>query len=167
MAPLGIRSRKARPAGRDEKTPAPVKTSPLGGAVWKVLSIVATLGASRLATLVATKGWQAVTGRPVPIQGDYEKERTRDVVAFTALSAMLVTAARIAAERKAADYYRQSTGHLPKALVDARPSRKQRRAARRLEKARSRAGRAVERATSAVGSTAKDAKDAVAGRLPG
>ena len=70
----------------------------------------------------------------MPLAGDYEQERTRDVIAFTALSAMLVTGARIAAERKAAEYYRQSTGHLPKALTDVKATKAQKKAAKKVKK---------------------------------
>jgi hypothetical protein len=54
----------------------------------------------------------------VPVRGDYEKERTRDVVLFTALSSMVVTTARVAAERGAVEFYRKSAGHLPGALEE-------------------------------------------------
>lgn len=119
------------------KTPADDPAhSRRGALVWKGLSVAATVGATKLATDVAQRGWKLATGKPVPIAGDYEKERTRDVIAFTALSAMLVTGARIAAERKAADYYRSSTGHLPKALTDGNLSKAQKKAARKLKKAR-------------------------------
>lgn len=134
-----------------------VNHSALGGLTWKVLSVGATLAATRLATNAAQRGWRIATGKPVPIAGDYEKERTRDVVTFTALSAMLTAALRVAAERKAADYYRNSTGHLPKALMhESKPSKKDRKAAAKLAKAK-------EQAVAKLG----DAKDAVADKLPG
>jgi hypothetical protein len=107
----------------------------VGGLVWKALSLSTTLLATKVATNVASKGWKLATGRPVPVKGDYEREKTRDVVAYTALSAMILAGTKVAAERKAAQYYRQSTGHLPKALASAKPTKQEKKAAKKLEKA--------------------------------
>lgn len=146
----------------DEKVPRDAaRHSPAGSLVWKVLSVGATLGASRLATNAAHKGWKLMTGKPVPVAGDYEQERTRDVVAFTALSAMLVTGARIAAERKAAEYYRTSTGHLPKALTAGKPTRKEKRTARKLGQARARAAARLEQGVARVEQAAAKVTDTV------
>lgn len=167
---MGSKDKKAKAKAKaaDDKTPAPgPQGSPLGGMAWKVLSIGTTLVASKVATDVAQRGWKLATGKPVPIQGDYEKERTRDVIAFTALSAMLVTGARIAAERGAAEYYRHSSGHLPKALVSNEPSRKEKRAAKKMDKKMDRARARVGAVASAGTDKLKDAKDAVADKLPG
>jgi Protein of unknown function (DUF4235) len=93
-----------------------------GGPVWKVLNIGSTLIATKLATDAAQRTWKIATGRSVPIKGDYEHERTRDVIIFTALSSVLVSTARIAIERSVATYYRNSAGHLPKELEDEQAS---------------------------------------------
>ncbi len=119
--------------------------SPLGGLVWKAITITSTIVATKLATNVASKGWKLATGRTVPVRGDYEKERTRDVIAYTALSGMIMAGAKVAAERKAAEYYRQSTGHLPKALLDTKLSKKEKKAHRRLEKAANMASKSAEK----------------------
>lgn len=108
---------------------------PLGNIVWKAMSIGSTLVATKFATTVASATWKLVTGRSVPVKGDYDRERTRDVVAYTALSAMVLAGTKVAAERKAAEYYRDSTGHLPKHLVETKLSRKEKKNRKRLEKA--------------------------------
>jgi hypothetical protein len=122
-----------------------------GGAVWKVISIGSTIIATKLATDAAQRGWKIATGRPVPVKGDFERERTRDVILFTALSSMLVSAARVAAERGAATYYRNSSGHLPKQLEEETLSPKDRRAHAKIDRAKRRAEyrlrRAIDRAT--------------------
>ncbi len=117
-----------------------------GGATWKMLSVGATLVATKLATDAVQKGWKLATGRNVPVKGDYERERTRDVVLFTAISAMAVAAARVAAERGAATYYRRSTGHLPKALEDDQVDPQDKKAARKLAKAKHKAEKATQKA---------------------
>jgi hypothetical protein len=119
----------------------------VSNAVFRILSLTTTIVATKVASDVASRTWKLTTGRSVPVKGDFEGERTRDVVAYTALSSMLVMSARVAAERKVAEYYRQSTGHLPSALSDARLSRKERRQYRRLQRA---TGRVTEGAKQAV-----------------
>ncbi|GAA2029735.1 hypothetical protein GCM10009740_19250 [Terrabacter terrae] len=120
--------------------------TPVGGPVWKILSVGTTLVATKLATDAAQKGWKLATGRNVPVKGDFERERTRDVVLFTALSSMAVAAARVAAERGAATYYRRSTGHLPKALEDDKVSPEDEKAARKMAKAKAKASAKSEKA---------------------
>jgi hypothetical protein len=144
-------AKKAITKGRKAAAEAPPpRRGAAGGAVWRVLSIGSTIIATKLATDAAQKGWKLATGRPVPIKGDYERERTRDVILFTAFSSMLVTAARVAAERGAATYFRNSSGHLPKRLEDQQLSPTDRKARLKLDRARRRSEfmlrRAIDRA---------------------
>ena len=82
------------------------KRSALGGMVWGLFSIGTTVVATKLATSVASKGWKLATGKSAPVKGDYDNEKTRDVVAYTALSSMLLATTKVAAERKAAEAQR-------------------------------------------------------------
>ncbi|GAA6525294.1 DUF4235 domain-containing protein [Intrasporangium sp. DVR] len=124
------------------------KHSPLGGVVWKAITVTSTVVATRLATTVASKGWKLATGKPVPMRGDYDNEKTRDVVAYTAIAGMIMAGTKVAAERKAAEYYRQSTGHLPKALEDTKLSRKEKKAHKKLEKAAAKTERGAKKLAS-------------------
>ena len=117
-----------------------------GGAVWKVLSVGTTLIATKVATDVARRSWKIATGRHVPVRGDFDNERARDVVLFTALSSMLVSSARVAAERGIATYYRQSTGHLPQALDEEKLTPEDLKAHRRLERRKARAAYRLQKA---------------------
>jgi hypothetical protein len=117
-----------------------------GGMVWKLLSVGSTLVATRLAADLAQRGWKLTTGRNVPARGDYEHARSRDVVLFTALSSLLVSGARVAAERGAVEYYRKSTGHLPKALEDEQTKVVDAKAARKLQRRKARADYRVQKA---------------------
>jgi dethiobiotin synthetase len=138
-------------AKKDAKNDAPQhdddKHSAFGGVVWKAITLTSTVVATRLAGGLASKGWKVVTGKPVPVRGDYDNEKTRDVVAFTALSGMIMAGTKVAAERKAAEYYRQSTGHLPKALEHTKLTRKEKKAHKKLEKARSKAEKGAAKLT--------------------
>jgi hypothetical protein len=139
---------KGRTAAKEAAEP---RRGPGGTAVWRVLSIGSSIIATKLATDAAQKSWKLATGRPVPVKGDYERERTRDVILFTALSSMLVSAARIAAERGAVSYYRNSSGHLPKRLEDQQVTPTDRKTHLKLDRAKRRSEfllrRAIDRAT--------------------
>src|SRR6476619_4550769 len=133
---------RAKAKAEDAATPR----TPLGGPVWKILSVGSTILATKIATDAAQKGWKLATGRNVPVKGDFERERTRDVILFTALSSMAVAAARVAAERGAATYYRRSTGHLPKALEDDQVKPADKKAAKKLDKVKAKAEKATQKA---------------------
>src|SRR6476661_9478649 len=120
--------------------------TPLGGPVWKILSVGSTILATKIATDATQMGWKLATGRNVPVKGDFERERTRDVILFTAISSMAVATARVAVERGAASYYRRSTGHLPKALEDDKVSPTDVRAHRKLERRKARAAYRLQKA---------------------
>src|SRR5829696_1548402 len=120
--------------------------SAMGGPVWKLLSLAATVVATKVATDTAQKGWRLATGRNVPVKGDFEQERHRDVILFTAISSMAVAAARVAAERGAASYYRRSTGRLPKALEDEQVTPQDEKTAKKLAKVKAKAEKATQKA---------------------
>ena len=142
---------KALGRAKAEAEEAAAPRTPLGGPVWKILSVGTTLLATKVASDAAQKGWKLATGRNVPVKGDYERERTRDVVLFTALSSMAVATARVAVERGAASYYRRSTGHLPKALEDDKVSPEDVRAHRKLERRKARAAYRLQKAINRAG----------------
>ena len=59
---------------------------------------------------------------------------------------MAVAAARVAAERGAATYYRRSTGHLPKALEDDQVKPTDKKVAKKLDRAKAKAEKATQKA---------------------
>ncbi len=139
---LGRRAKKAQDAA------APRTAA--GGPVWKVLSIGSTIVATKIATNVAQRGWKVATGRTVPVKGDFERERTRDVILFTAISSMLVATARVAVERGTASYYRNSTGHLPKKLEEEKLSPTDKKAHAKVAKAKRKSERSLKKAIDKV-----------------
>ncbi|GAB3078781.1 hypothetical protein GCM10027053_48880 [Intrasporangium mesophilum] len=122
-------AKRTEPTERPDEKP---HRTAAGGMVWKLLSNGSTLLATAAATNVSRRGWKILTGRSVPARRDFDNERTRDVVLYTALSSMLVTTARVAVERSAAEYYRKSAGHLPKALESEKLTPKDAKAHNRL-----------------------------------
>lgn len=106
-------------AGPDEPGPGQAdieREGVVSAVVWKLVNTGTTLLAVKAANTVLDGGWRVVTGRPIPLKTNYAKDQTRDLIVYTALSSMLVAAAKVAAERRAIEYYRESTGHLPKSL---------------------------------------------------
>jgi hypothetical protein len=88
----------------------------MGGMVWKILST----GSAVLAAAFAEKGlkavWRTAMGtEPPTIPEDPDTDWT-EAVTWALLSGAVIGLARLAATRRAAAYYRTSTGKLPKAL---------------------------------------------------
>jgi hypothetical protein len=109
------------------------------------MSVGTNVVANTVGHAVVRKGWRVVTGRPVPIRDDYEQNKTRDVVIFTALTSAIVTAAHVYVERKMVTYYRDSTGRLPAALEAASMTKGERKAHRKLEKAAAKTAKAADK----------------------
>jgi hypothetical protein len=71
--------------------------------------------AASLAERVARTLWTAVTGDRPPEDPENPDTRWSDAAAWALLSGTAVALARLAATRRTARYYRESTGELPKA----------------------------------------------------
>ena len=88
----------------------------MGSIVWKVLGT----GSAVLAATLAEKGleavWRTATGNEPPTAPEDPDTRWGEAVTWALLSGAVIGLARLAATRRAAAYYRQSTGELPKAL---------------------------------------------------
>lgn len=86
----------------------------MGKAVWKVLGTGSALLAGLLATKVADTIWKKAGQDRV----DPKNPETplQQAVGYAALTGLVAGAAKTFATRKAASYYAQSAGHLPKDL---------------------------------------------------
>jgi hypothetical protein len=84
--------------------------------VWKILGT----GSAVLAASFAEKGlraaWRTTTGSEPPDVPEDPDSRWGEAVSWTVLSGAVIGLARLAATRRAAAYYKRSTGDLPKAL---------------------------------------------------
>lgn len=92
----------------------------MGNVVWKVMSIVTGVVATKVARKAANTGWHATTGRPAPVGKHDPKVSATETAVFMLVSTAVGTAIRAVAERKAADYYTKTAGHPPKAVVKER-----------------------------------------------
>ena len=90
----------------------------MGALVWKVLGFGSAIVAGVAARKVMTSAWERGTGNPPPANPESPDTSWREAVLWAVASGALVGVARMLAARKAADYYRKSTGHLPKGLQE-------------------------------------------------
>lgn len=91
----------------------------MGSMVWKVLGT----GSAVLAATFAERGlkavWRTATGNEPPTIPEDPDTNWTEAVSWALLSGAVIGLARLAATRRAAAYYRRSTGELPKALQRA------------------------------------------------
>lgn len=89
-----------------------------GSKVWSVYALGATVVATMAARKALTTTWKLATGKQPPQNPAHPDVSMGEAVAWATVSGVAVGVARMMASRKAANYYRKSTGHLPPNLDD-------------------------------------------------
>ncbi|HET7326653.1 MAG TPA: DUF4235 domain-containing protein [Nocardioidaceae bacterium] len=84
-----------------------------GSKVWKVFGMASAVGATMAVRKVLSASWKVGTGHEPPTNPADPDVDWHEAVAFAIASGAAIGLARMFASRKAADYYRRSTGHLP------------------------------------------------------
>ena len=84
--------------------------------MWSVFSLVSALGAAALAKKAIDSGWRAATGKHPPENPADPDVQMVGAIAWAVVSGTFVALARMMAQRRAANYYRKSAGHLPPQL---------------------------------------------------
>jgi len=100
-----------------------------GSKVWAAFALVSGISAARLTNKVLSTGWKASTGRKPPANPADPDVELWEAVAWSMATGAAVALARMFAQRRAANYYVRSTGHLPKQLEKDEPERPKRRKA--------------------------------------
>ncbi len=90
-----------------------------GSKVWSAYALGATVVAGIAARKALTTSWKVATGKNPPANPAHPDVSIGEAVAWAVASGVAVGLARMLASRKAADYYRRSTGHLPANLEEA------------------------------------------------
>lgn len=85
---------------------------------WRVLGGLSAVLAGMAARKLMVKGWRAGTGSNPPANPAAPGTRWREAIPFALASGALMGLARMVATRKAASYYRRSTGHLPPGMEE-------------------------------------------------
>ncbi|HET9501190.1 MAG TPA: DUF4235 domain-containing protein [Marmoricola sp.] len=86
---------------------------PQGSKVWSLFSLVAALGGAALAKKGLDTSWRAATGRKPPANPADPDVDMWEAVTWAVASGAFIAIAKMLATRRAANYYRRSTGHLP------------------------------------------------------
>lgn len=89
-----------------------------GSKMWSVMGLASTMGATIAARKALTTTWKAATGKKPPVNPAHPDVSLAEAVAWATVSGVAVGLARMLASRRAAEYYRKSTGHLPPNLAD-------------------------------------------------
>ncbi|WP_183092831.1 DUF4235 domain-containing protein [Nocardioides stalactiti] len=87
-----------------------------GSKVWSMFSLVAALGGAAAARKAIDKSWQVSTGKKPPENPADPDVDIWEAVAWAATTGAAVALAKMYAQRRAANYYVRSTGHLPPPL---------------------------------------------------
>lgn len=84
--------------------------------LWTAFSLASALGAAALAKKAINTSWKTATGKNPPSNPADPDVDVWEAVAWAAVSGTFVALARMLATRKAANYYKRSTGRLPPGL---------------------------------------------------
>lgn len=83
---------------------------------WSLFSVVSALAGAAVAKRVLNTTWKAATGKEPPQNPADPDVQMREAVAWAVSSGVFIGLARMLATRRAAGYYKKSTGHLPPQL---------------------------------------------------
>ena len=87
--------------------------------VWSMFALGSTIVAGIAARKAMTTSWKVATGKEPPSNPADPDVSIGEALAWATLSGVAIGVMRMLASRKAADYYRRSTGHLPPNLQEA------------------------------------------------
>jgi uncharacterized protein DUF4235 len=85
---------------------------------WRLLGGISAILAGVAARKALVKGWRATTGVNPPANPAQPGTQWREAITYALASGAAMGLARMLATRKAADYYRKSTGHLPPGMEE-------------------------------------------------
>jgi hypothetical protein len=85
---------------------------------WTVFGGLSAVLAGMVARKALARGWRLVTGDDPPANPAAPGTRWGEAIPFAVASGALVGLARMLATRRAAGYYRKSTGHLPPGMEE-------------------------------------------------
>jgi hypothetical protein len=88
----------------------------MGSLGWKVIGTGSAVLAAAFAQRALNAVWKTATGSDPPTVPEDPDTDWAEALGWALLSGAVIGLARLAAVRQAAQYYRHSTGHLPKAL---------------------------------------------------
>ncbi|MGH3413918.1 MAG: DUF4235 domain-containing protein [Marmoricola sp.] len=109
-------ARKKKDAQQAPKAAEPENPQPEKSRVWTVFALVSSLLGAQVAKKTLTTSWKAATGKHPPSNPADPDVAIFEAVSWAAASGTIVALTRMAFQRRAANYYTKSTGHLPPGL---------------------------------------------------
>ena len=85
---------------------------------WRLFGGLSAILAGIAARKVLAQAWRLGTGRNPPANPAAPGTEWREAISYALASGAAMGMARMLATRKAAGYYRRSTGHLPKGMEE-------------------------------------------------
>jgi hypothetical protein len=85
---------------------------------WKVFGTVSAISAGVATKKLLEIAWKTATGNEPPANPEHPDVQWWEAVSFALASGAAIGVARMLTARKAAEYYRKSTGHLPAGLKE-------------------------------------------------
>ena len=85
---------------------------------WKLLGTLSAVIAGLAARKAMVTGWRAITGKNPPANPAAPGTEWKEAIPYALASGAAMGLARMLATRKAAGYYRKSTGHLPPGMEE-------------------------------------------------
>jgi len=86
--------------------------------IWKIFGTVSAIGAGIATKKLLEVAWKTATGHAPPENPEHPDVQWWEAVSFAIASGAAIGVARMLAARKAAEYYRKSTGRLPAGMKD-------------------------------------------------
>ena len=85
---------------------------------WRLLGGISAILAGLAARKALVTAWRAATGSNPPANPAQPGTQWREAIPYALASGAAMGLARMLATRKAASYYRESTGHLPPGMEE-------------------------------------------------
>lgn len=85
---------------------------------WKIFGTVSAIAAGVATKRLLEVAWKTATGHAPPENPEHPDVQWWEAVSFAIASGAAIGVARMLAARKAAEYYRKSTGKLPAGMKD-------------------------------------------------
>lgn len=85
---------------------------------WRLFGTASAVLAGIAARKLMVRGWRAATGNNPPANPAAPGTQWREAIPYALASGAAMGLARMLATRKAAGYYRKSTGHLPPGMEE-------------------------------------------------
>ena len=93
-----------------------VETKP--SKTWKIFGSVSAVAAGIVTKKLLDLSWKAATGHAPPANPEHPDVQWHEAISFAIASGAAVGMARMLTARKAAEYYRKSTGRLPAGMKE-------------------------------------------------